>query len=62
MNIEAFNKDLDQIDWDVKELNVHQYGNNFLDVFNQILNIHAKDKKDTKFITYKKILHQYIHK
>ena len=41
MNIEAFNNDLHKIDWDVKELNAHQYGNNFLNAFNQILDIHA---------------------
>ena len=35
------NKDLHKIDWDVKELNIHQYENNFLNIFNQILDIHA---------------------
>ena len=27
MNIEAFNKDKDKIDWDAKELNLYQYRN-----------------------------------
>ena len=41
IDIDAFNKDLRNINWDKNELNVHQYGHNFLDVFNQVLDVHA---------------------
>ena len=50
-DIDKFNKDLDKINWDTNDLNAHQYGNNFLHVFNQVLDIHApltkvKDSKN----------------
>ena len=55
INIDSFNQDLDKIDWDTSNLNnVHLYGNNFLNVFNQVLDIHAPitaikpSKKDIK--------------
>ena len=37
----AFNQDLDKIDWDPNGFEVHQYGQNFLNVFNQVLDVHA---------------------
>ena len=54
MNTQYFKNDLDKINWDLTELDdINQYGNNFLHVFNQILDIHApltkvKDSKDSK--------------
>ena len=55
INIDSFYQDLDKIDWSTSNLNnVNLYGNNFLNVFNQVLDIHAPvtaikpSKKGTK--------------
>ena len=41
IDTDDLNQDLDKIDWDPNEIEVHQYGQNFLNVFNQVLDIHA---------------------
>ena len=42
INLQKFNQDLDKINWDTTGLeDAHEYGNNFFNVFNQILDIHA---------------------
>ena len=42
INLPKFNQDLDKINWDTTGLeDAHEYGNNFFNVFNQILDIHA---------------------
>ena len=41
MNSDAFCQDLDKVNWNMNELDVNQYGTNFLRVFNQILDTHA---------------------
>ena len=51
IDTDEFNKDLGKINWNTNELNVHQYGSNFLNVFNQVIDIHApltkvKDSKN----------------
>ena len=51
IDLGKFNEDLDKINWDTNELNVHQYGNNLLNVFDQVLDVHApltkvKDSKN----------------
>ena len=52
INTQYFKNDLDKINWDLTDLDdINQYGNNFLHVFNQILDIHApltkvKDSKN----------------
>ena len=46
INSEVFNKDLDKIDWNIDGMkDVDQYGNNFFNVFNQILDVHAPEQK-----------------
>ena len=45
INSDAFCQDLDKVNWTMNELDVHQYGTNFLHVFNQILDTHAPLKK-----------------
>ena len=37
----AFNRDQDEIDLEPNGIEVHQYGQNFLNIFNQVLGIHA---------------------
>ena len=42
VNVDAFNQDLDKINWHTNGMeDVDQYGTNLLNVFNQILDIHA---------------------
>ena len=41
IDTDDFNQDLDKIDLDPNEIEVHQYGQNLLNVFNQVLDIHA---------------------
>ena len=42
INLQKFNQDLDKIDLDTAGLeDVHAYGNNLLNVFNQVLDVHA---------------------
>ena len=40
-----FNQDLNSIDWTIGNEDVNQYGSNFINVFNQILEIHAPIKE-----------------
>ena len=42
INTDSFCRDLNRIDWDKSNLeDANQYGKNFLNVFNQVLDIHA---------------------
>ena len=41
INTDIFNQDLDKIDWNPGRLDANQYGENFMNVFNQILDVHA---------------------
>ena len=42
INVDALNHDLNQINWKINDLeDVNQYGNKFLNRFNQILDLHA---------------------
>ena len=41
INSDAFCQSLDKVNWNMNELDVHQYGTNFLHVFNQILDTHT---------------------
>ena len=54
VNIDAFNEDLDKINWQTDGMqDVDQYITNFLNVFNQILDIHApmtEIKQSKKYI------------
>ena len=55
INTQYFKNDLDKINWDLTELDdINQYGNNFLHVFNQILDIHAPLTKVKDFKNYAK--------
>ena len=39
-----FNQDLQSIDWTLQESDdLNQYGTNFINVFNQLLNVHAPE-------------------
>ena len=50
INITQLNQDLNCINWTMESDDVNQYGTNFINVFNQILNVHApmKEIKMTK--------------
>ena len=50
INITKLNQDLNCINWTMESDDVNQYGTNFINVFNQILNVHApiKEIKMTK--------------
>ena len=46
INLDKFNQDLNKINWNEADLeDMNKYGNNFLHVFNQILDIHAPMKE-----------------
>ena len=50
INCNDFSKDLDSVNWTMENEDVNQYGSNFINVFNQILDTHApiKEVKLTK--------------
>ena len=41
LHIRTFCQEIDKVNWNMNELNVHRYGTNFLYVFNQILDTQA---------------------
>ena len=45
INLSKFNQDLNSIDWRMENEDVNLYGSNFMNVFNQILDIHAPTKE-----------------